>query len=46
MNDMFLLYLLTRLDSITIVCASVLGLYLLVDVTLLIAAPWEKKEPS
>lgn len=40
MNDMLLLYLLTRLDSITIVCASVLGLYLLVGVTLTIAAPW------
>lgn len=40
MNDMFLLYLLTRLDSVTIVCASVLGIFIIVGVTLLISAPW------
>lgn len=40
MNDMFLLYLLTRLDSINFVCAIVVIIFLLVGVTLTITAPW------
>lgn len=40
MSDTFLLYLLTRLDSVNIVFGSIIGIFLVVLLTMLIAAPW------
>lgn len=43
MSDTFLLYLLTRLDSINVVCGAIIGIFLMISVIMLIAAPWGKE---
>lgn len=40
MGDMFLLYLLTRLDGIHFVCGVTIFVFLMVSVFMLVAAPW------
>lgn len=43
MSDTFLLYLLTRLDSINMVCGFTILVFVMISVIMLIAAPWGKE---
>lgn len=43
MSDTFLLYLLTRLDSINIVCGVIIVIFLMTSFVMLVAAPWGKE---
>lgn len=43
MSDTFLLYLLTRLDSINIVCGVTIVVFLMTSFAMLVAAPWGKE---